>query len=95
MHRGSVVPNGVATISTTLSLRRLWTIYKRTAVTRALSKREMGNIQLAFYSGARGILKVFAHLIEHGDYEELHETINRHRRQIERMRSRRPRARGH
>ena len=82
-------------MATTLSLRRLWTIYKRTAVTRALSKREMGNIQLAFYSGARGVLKVFAHLIEHGDYEELHETINRHRRQIERMRSRRPRARGH
>jgi len=82
-------------VATTLSLRRLWTIYKRTALTRALSKREMANIQLAFYSGARRVLKVFAHLIEHGDYEELHETINRHRRQIERMRSRRPRARGH
>ena len=82
-------------MATTLSLRRLWTIYKRTAITRALSKREMANIQLAFYSGARGVLKVFAHLIEHGDYEELHETINRHGRQIERMRSRRPGTKGH
>jgi hypothetical protein len=60
-----------------------------------LSKRERASIQLAFYSGARGVLKVFAYLIEHGDYEELHETIKRHGRQIERMRSRRPRARGH
>jgi hypothetical protein len=79
----------------TLSLRRLWTIYKRTAVTRGLSKREMANIQLAFYSGARGVLKVLAYLIEHVDYEELHETIKRHGRQIERMRSRRPWTRGH
>jgi len=82
-------------MATTLSLRRLWTIYKRTALTRALSQREMANIQLAFYSGARGVLKVFAYLIEHGDYEELHETIKRHGRQIERMRSRRPGAKGH
>jgi hypothetical protein len=58
-------------MATTLSLRRLWTIYKRTALTRAMSKREMANIQLAFYSGARGVLKVFAYLIEDGDYEEL------------------------
>jgi hypothetical protein len=55
----------------------------------------MATIQLAFYSGARGVLKVLAYLIEHGDYEELHETIERHGRQIERMRSGRPRAKGH
>jgi hypothetical protein len=79
-------------MATTLSLRRLWTIYKRTAVTRGLSKRELASIQLAFYSGARGVLKVLAYLMDHGDYEELHETIQRHGRQIERMRSRRPRA---
>lgn len=82
-------------MATTLSLRRLWTIYKRTAVTRRLSKRNLVSIQLAFYSGARGVLKVLAYLIEHGDYGELHETIKRHGRQIERMRSWRPRARGH
>jgi hypothetical protein len=82
-------------MATTLSLRRLWMIYKRTAVTRGWSNREMASIQLAFYSGARGVLKVLAYLIEHGDYEELQETIKRHGRQIERLRSRRPRPRGH
>jgi hypothetical protein len=79
----------------TLSLRRLWTIYKRTAVTRDLSKRDLASTQLAFYSGARGVLKVLAYLIDHGDYEELHETIKRHGRQLERMRLRRPRAKNH
>jgi hypothetical protein len=82
-------------MATTLSLRRLWIIYKRTAVTRGLSKRELASTQLAFYSGARGVLRVLAYLIEHGDHEELHETIKRHGRQIEKLRSRRPRARGH
>ena len=82
-------------MATTLSLRRLWTIYKRTAVPRGLSKRGLASTQLAFYSGARGVLRVLAYLIEHGDYEELHETIDRHGRQIERMRSPRPLAKGH
>jgi hypothetical protein len=82
-------------MATTLSLRRLWIIYKRTALKQGLSKRDLANAQLAFYSGARGVLKVLAYLIEHGDYEELHETIKRHGRQIERIRSRRPRTRGH
>ena len=79
----------------TLSLRRLWTIYKRTAVQRGLSKRDLASTQLAFYSGARGVLKVLAHLIEHGDYEELHDTIKRHGRQVEKLRSRRPHAKSH
>ena len=82
-------------MATTLSLRRLWTIYKRTAVPRDLSKRDLARTQMAFYSGARGVLKVLAYLIEHGDYEELHETIRRQGRQIERIRSRRPRAKSH
>ena len=82
-------------MASTLSLRRLWTIYKRTAVTRGVSKRDLASIQLAFYSGARGVLKVLTYLIERGDYEELHETIQRHGRQIERIRSRRPRTKRH
>jgi ATP-dependent DNA ligase len=60
----------------TLSLRRLWTIYKRTAVDPRSGKRDLARTQLAFYSGARGVLKVLAYLIEHGDYEELHERSN-------------------
>ena len=82
-------------MATTLSLRRLWTIYKRTVVTRGLSQRDLPSTQLAFYSGARGVLKVLAYLIEQGEYAELHETIKRHGRQIERIRSRRPPARRH
>jgi hypothetical protein len=79
----------------TLSLRRLWVIYKRTVLKRGLSERERINTQLAFYSGARGVLKVLAYLIEHGEYEELHATIKRHGRQLEKLQSRRGRARRH
>jgi hypothetical protein len=82
-------------MATTLSLRRLWTIYKRTAVDPRSRKRDVARTQLAFYSGARGVLKVLTYLTEHGDYEELHETIKRHGRQIERIRSLRPRAKSH
>jgi hypothetical protein len=60
-----------------------------------LSKLDLAGTQLAFYSGARGVLKVLAYLIDHGDYDELHETIKRHGRQIERMRSGRSRAKSH
>jgi hypothetical protein len=79
----------------TLSLRRLWVIYKRTAMKEGLTPRERINTQLAFYSGARGVLRVLAYLMEHGQYEELHGTIRRQARQIERMRGRRPSTRRH
>jgi hypothetical protein len=72
----------------TLSLRRPWVIYKRTAMKEGLSPRERLRTQLAFYSGARGVLRVLAYLMEHGDYEELHATIRRHARQIEKIRQR-------
>ena len=79
-----------------LSLRQLWTIYKRTSVVAGTGgKRDVAITQLAFYSGARGVLKVLAHLLEHGELEELHETIRRHGRQIERIRGRRLRSRRH
>jgi hypothetical protein len=74
----------------TLSVRCLWIIYKRTAIKAGLSRREQVSTQLAFYSGARGVLKVLAYLMERGDYEELHATIKWEGRQIERIQSRRP-----
>jgi hypothetical protein len=52
---------------------------------RSLANGDLARTQLGFYSGARGVLKVLAYLIEHGDYEELHETIKRYGRQIERF----------
>jgi hypothetical protein len=41
-----------------LSLRRLWVIYKRTAVLGGMGGRDLAITQLAFYNGARGVLKV-------------------------------------
>ena len=83
-------------MATTLSLRLLWTLYKRTSVAYGTGgKRDLAISHLAFYSGARGVLKVLAHLIERGEYEELHEIIRRQGRQIDRIQARRPRARRH
>ena len=83
-------------MASTLSLRRLWTIYKRTSVIAGSGgKRDLAITQLAFYSGARGVLKVLAHLLERGELEKLHETIRRHGHQIEKIRGRRVRARRH
>jgi hypothetical protein len=81
---------------TTLSLRRLWTIYKRTALAHGTgSKRDLLLSQVAFYSGARGVLKVLAYMIEHGDYDELHKVIQRQGRQIKALQGLRLRARRH
>jgi hypothetical protein len=78
-------------MATKLSLRSLWKIYKRTCVvTGTGNKRDLAITQLAFYSGARGVLKVLAHLIERGEYEELHETVRRHGRLLETIQGRRP-----
>jgi hypothetical protein len=59
------------------------------------SKRDLSLSQLAFYSGARGVLKVLDHMIAEGDYEALHRVIERHGRQIKRIQARHPRARRH
>lgn len=54
---------------TSLSLRRLWSIYKRTALAHGTGgKRDLALLQVAFYSGARGVLKVLDHMIAGGDY---------------------------
>jgi hypothetical protein len=83
-------------MATQLSLRSLWKIYKRTCIVAGTaSKRELAMTQLAFYSGARGVLKVLAHLIERGEYEGLHETIRRQGRLLETIQGRRRRARRH
>jgi hypothetical protein len=79
----------------TLTLRRLWVIDKRTALRSGLSERHGISTPFAFYGVARGVLKVLAHLIEHGECDELHATIKRQGRQIETLQSRRRRARPH
>ena len=83
-----------ASMANRLSLRVPWRIYKRTGIlTGTGGKRDLAITQLAFYSGARGVLRVLAHLIEQGEHEELHETIRRHGRLLDRIQRRRPGAR--
>jgi hypothetical protein len=41
------------------------------------SRRDLALAHGAFYSGARGVLKVLDHMLEHGDIDELHRTIQR------------------
>ena len=45
----------------------------------------------SFSSGVRGVLKLRAHILEHGDYDELQRTIEPHGRQIEATHRLRPR----
>jgi hypothetical protein len=82
---------------TAFSLRRLWTIYKRTAIAQGTGagKRDLALSQVAFYAGARGVLKVLDHMIAEGDYEAVHNAIARHGRLIKQIQARRPRARRH
>jgi hypothetical protein len=78
------------------SLRRLWLIYKQIALTQGdHSRRELAQMQDAFYTGARAVLKIGATMIERGKIGELHKMIERQGRQIEKIRGRRPRSRGH
>jgi hypothetical protein len=71
-------------------------IYKRTALAHGTSsKRDIALSQVAFYGGARGVLKVLDHLLEHGDDDELRRTIQRQGRQIKAIQARRPQARRH
>jgi hypothetical protein len=82
---------------TALSLRRIWSIYKRTAIAQrtGASKRDLALSQLAFYAGARGVLKVLDHMIAEGDHGGLHKAIQRHGRLLKRIQARNPRARRH
>lgn len=49
----------------------------------------------AFYAGARSTLQVLAYMLERGDIEELHRTIERQGRQIKVIQGYAPRKRRH
>jgi hypothetical protein len=51
--------------------------------------------QHSFYSGARGVLKISAYMIEQGGREEMLRVIERYGRQINRIQGRSPRTRRH
>jgi hypothetical protein len=78
---------------TALSLRRLWTIYKKILTDDGMGRRDLILAQQAFYSGARGVLKVLGRLAERGEYDALHKTIARQK--IKALQGLRPRARWH
>jgi hypothetical protein len=69
-------------MTTTASLRRMWTMYKKLLVEDGMSRRDQVLAQGAFYSGARGVLRVLGHLLEDREVEELHRVIRRHGRTI-------------
>jgi hypothetical protein len=74
----------------------MWTMYKRLLRTEdALDKRDLLFAQAAFYTGARGIVRVLARLVERGDYDELHSIIKAHNRLLTRLQARHLRARRH
>jgi hypothetical protein len=79
----------------TPTLRRLWTMHKKLLVEDRMSRRDQVLAQGAYYAGARCVLKVLNHLLEHGDDEELRRTTQRHGRQIKALQGLRPRARRH
>lgn len=71
---------------TKLSIRRLWVMYKRAVLQECLGRYKRDHVQVlaqnAFYLGAQSTQKVLGHLLERGDIEELHRTIERQGRQI-------------
>jgi hypothetical protein len=69
-------------MSSTPSLRRMWTMYKKLLIEDGVSRRNQVLAQGAFYSGARCVLKVLDHLLEDGDVDELQSVIRRHGRTI-------------
>jgi len=78
--------------SSTPSLRRMWRMYKALlAEDPEIDRRDIVLAQTAFYTGARGILKVLDFLIERGEYDEVHRFIAQHGRQIDRLIWKRPR----
>jgi hypothetical protein len=58
-------------------------MYKKILIDEGAAKQELLSAQNAFYNGARSVLKVLAHMLEHDKLDELHRTIARHGRQID------------
>jgi hypothetical protein len=78
-----------------LSLRALWTLYKRTAIAQGIgsSKRDLTLAHVAFYSGARGVLRVPDYMLEHGEQDTALRTIRRFGRQTKVLQGQRPKRR--
>jgi hypothetical protein len=82
-------------VTRTPSLRGMWTMYKQLLVEDGMSRRDQVLAQDAFYSGARGVLRVLGHLLQDGEVDELHRVIRRHGRTIRALLAMAPRKREH
>ena len=87
---------------TTLSIRRLWVMYQEIMFAdNAIAASKAGRMftrtlaHAAFYDGARSTLKVLPHMLERGDIEQLHRTIESQGRQINVITRLAPRKRRH
>jgi hypothetical protein len=69
----------------TPSLRQLWLYKALLSRNEELGRRDLVLAQDAFYTGARGVLKVQAYLLERGRYDELHAMIGKYGRQIDNL----------
>lgn len=85
-----------------LSIRRMWKMYadlmfqENTIATTKGGRAFCRTLaQSAFYTGARSTLKVLAYMLERGDIEELHRTIEQQARQIKVIQGYAPRKRRH
>jgi hypothetical protein len=70
-------------------------MYKRLLIEDGMSRRDQALAHAAFYSGARGVLRMLGHLLEEGDVEELQRVIRRHGRTIRVLQGQAPRKRRH
>jgi hypothetical protein len=82
-------------MSSTPSLRRMWTMHKKLLIEDGTSRRDQILAQGAFYSGARCVLEVLDHLAERGDVEELQRVIRGHGRTIRVLQGEQPQKRRH
>jgi hypothetical protein len=70
-------------------------MYKKLLVEDGMSRRDQVLAQAAFYSGARGVLKVLGYLVEAGDLDELQRVIGQHARTIRVLQGLAPKKRRH
>lgn len=77
------------------TIRRMWTFYKRDVLREVgITRRDEVQVlaQNAFYLGAQCTLQALATLLEDGDVEQVHQVIERHGRQLKKLRDLAPRA---
>jgi len=74
-----------------LSLRRMWVMYKKMLIAEGdIDRQELILAQTAFYSGARGVLKVLDSMMQQGKIAKMHAIIDRQARQIEKIQGKSP-----